>query len=301
MSSQYLMIVDGLCPACSSLGREVAGISQIRPVAEQSSEAKSLQESVAFTAPCLVEIDADSPPRIFSGWRMRLKLIQVLGWRQSRDWLRLLYKELEARQSRGGMTRRNLLAGAGIRVLAAVFNVARAAANETSPRGTPSVTEIGLEASQIALASAEGQQAVANWGPATSSYRIVSDGHLATALVHSSSQVSFLLEEEPRASFSLGLSGRSLEIYAVNGALLATLDVSRKGARPIYPDSAGAHPQNTASFGVCLVGCLGLSIDTGCILNCAEAALNPVNGLACIVCAGANGISCAWGCRGHLL
>lgn len=145
---------------------------------------KVFKESVAFTAPCLVEIDADSPPQIFSGWRMRLKLIQVLGWRQSRDWLRLLYKELEARQSRGGMTRRNLLAGAGIRTTALLCSSgARAAANGLLPWRTPSVTEIGLEASQIALASAEGQQAVANWGPATSSYRIVVTAASNTALV----------------------------------------------------------------------------------------------------------------------
>ena len=301
MSTKYLMIVDGACPACSSLGKELSHISEIRAVAEQSEEGERLRTQLDFEAPCLVRLDGGAP-RVFNGWRMRLELIRILGWKGSKHWGRLLYREMEARQSRNGITRRSALVGAGAGVVAALLNISPAAADETSPGGE-SIRTATTTQTNAAVASAEGAQAISNWGEATTAYRMTNGGASATALVHSPNHMTFLMDGLPGGSFSLRLVKENLEIYAISGALVATLNVTQKQAKPVYAQASGGlvQPMSFQTFIGCLAICMGADAANRCGWDCAQAVYDPANTLVCVACAGRLGVSCAWGCRYHII
>ena len=146
--SELIIVVDGACASCSKLGRELTSIDGVRVISAESRDA--LELGVASSAPCLVEIRDDRPPRIKTGWAMRLRLARHLGLRRFPQWFVLLRAELSAGEARGGgLTRRTVILGSLIGAAAGILGAQEASAASSTPTLRP-LSDVDLSA-ELAL------------------------------------------------------------------------------------------------------------------------------------------------------
>jgi hypothetical protein len=321
---RYVVLYAASCPACSEVARLVGNASitdlEARPF-EDPQVTESLRKAglVAPDRPSLMVI-SDTDVQLLSGWAMRSRLADLVGWRRSRTIVRLLAAEWRARLAKSAAShvpsRRGVIGGllAGLAGWAMSSGVANASA--TPSEGTPAMKHADPAAAARVLGTATAQQAVRTWGPAEQQVLEISGGSQPVlVLTHPERDIYTFIDNSPGAhssepvAISLGAAPtaeHALRYYTVNGGALADVKLSDGHATvtPVQPGPGEAVP-NIAKWQIaCWLGCIGRKTTSpGCITSCENCFYYAVGTLArviactqCVVCAGPDGVECLREC-----
>lgn len=306
---ERILLFDGNCRSCSSVARlvESLGVSDltVRPISDPKIVTQLRTAGLAQpTKPALVRRNNDGGIELLTGLRMRFELAKVLGFRRSRQIMRLAAAETRARMT--SLSRRNVLLATGGAVGAAVVGGGGSAA--AAPGGNSGVAAAQPQLIQKMLADFTVREAVQSFGPIDSTNAIVIDGpdEPILALAHSKTDtITFvgLAAGLPPAVISMRAltSEHGFEYLSPGGHVMAR--VRKADGRVVVEPGTSAAPGGPAVAVdyYCVVTCLGANIGATCFDQCVSCVFGgPLVKLVacpfCAACAGPQGVRCVRDC-----
>lgn len=288
-----VIIVDGSCGPCSSLGHELAEIRGIRVISSESQEAKSF--GAASSAPCLVESDKSGRIVVRRGWAMRLRLARHLGLKRADRWLSLLNAELEARQARSGrLSRRSVLLGGALTGLAAAATAIGVPSGTAAASSTkPGIRALNNSELTQALKTLPTHSKIAATD-VTTGYAMASGEASAIGLADDAGRLALIPDKYPERALLVEPGSKSLTISTIDGSPLVRLTAQagdkKVSAQQVYRDRE-VSPQYTNAWAKCFAECLGVTVSVDCLISCSTGAAG------CALCAGARAAVCLYRCR----
>ncbi|MFC7620690.1 hypothetical protein [Microlunatus sp. GCM10028923] len=245
-AARFVLVADGGCGPCSSLGREVAGLADLDVIS--TARAKSLgwtdlAGKPSQAGPFLVQIQGDVPMARWYGWGMRLRLARLLGVRRAKHWLRLLHAEYRARDMRvgQGVSRRTVVLGALAGVITAASSTQLAAAD---PRSEPDQYRPidTAKAADLLAASPAARDIVDRLGAVE--YGTIVDGEETIfAIQHSTQTFSVVLMSAPEVGTTISVKdqGKTVSLTLHTGEHLidfVDLDTNPRAVKATPPQSS---------------------------------------------------------------
>jgi hypothetical protein len=310
----YILLYKGSCAACSKVAEMVNDLTSTKLEARSadSAEVQGLISDGGLEAPkrpAMLMI-GDGSVRIVAGWKMRLHLAGLLGWRQARAIVRLSAAEWRARLTRTAgsavLSRRGVV-GAGLASIAGIAIIPQSASASSRPGTEGPVMGIADRADvERALAVEPVQRAIRTWGPVqTSAHEITSGNEKVLVLVHGRGDIVTLVDNSAnihssRTVLSMGEAPTKtpgIRFYTVNGAAIADITQSNQQVKV-----AAAHNNATPDISPiavnCFIACIGANASAGCVLNCFSCVTGGAVGAIidcpqCLLCAGPDAVKCA--------
>lgn len=266
--ARFVLVVDGACGPCSSLGREIADLTDLDvvPVSVARSRGWIVGTEVG---PFLTELHGDIVAARWSGWSMRLRLARLLGARRANRWLGLLHAEYRARDLRQGrgLSRRTVIMGslAGMVGAGTVTQVAAADAGSGVGELYEKVDEsaaVGLLKESSAAREVTDRLGAIEYG------KIAWDGDTIFVVKHSTESLSFVPMAAPAAGVTITPSAfnkNALSVATHYGRVL--FDVANLDSEPRIADVP--QPRGVDEFYDCMV-LQGVVIAANSIADCLD-------------------------------
>lgn len=291
----YAVVVDSSCSPCLSIGQDVSTLAGIEILPLSSDRFDQLMRKYGLSAePALLALSPDGALlHRYTGWRMRVKMSQLIGTENADKWISLLLREQHARTTRkpGFTGRRNILLGA----LALGAGIMGAGATGTVAHAQPLSTGQSVRPARMAEARAILQKS----GALQECKRIVGDfdqatwieeqGHRFLALNHPRDgaqsfidayridSAAILRPQQDRVEFLLHTGVPLGEFHRSGQSVTFQPSESDPSNRPTE-----VQPQAWQHFARCIADRAALDIFQieGCYIPC-QTGINP-----CIVCLG---------------
>jgi hypothetical protein len=303
---RHFLVFDSECVSCSRVAHAVRSLG-VRGLDVKPSNDPELRAALARfgrtvpDGPALVSVNGDRI-RCRTGLLMRIQLARLIGYRRSRDMIRLLALETQARGERDGMSRRRLLGGAVAAAGLAIAGSAIPAYGKPSGQGTRPATS--AEHDRV-LALPDVQQASSQWGKVNETGLMVltdDGGTEVVALPHTGSNAVTYVENTATspAVVTILVAGQQMRFYLPDGTPVVTAAVDDDGTLTIAPAVPDVEPDGKKEFAACMVTCLSAHLDASCVVSCIGCAGSPVSCVACALCAGPKGVTCVKHCK-HFL
>lgn len=294
---KYVLFHDTTCAACSDIAQTLQTFKELSAISHTGvtgDDYGAIRKTIADNEfPILVRL-ADG--KRWSGSRLTLKLGSMVAPRHWTEALRLYAasRQVEA-TGRGGPTRRTVLGGFAAGVVAAVAGVPATAM--AAPKTTTPVVDPLIKQKLLQVVASRNEA----WGTPT---RVEHLGGATPLFIVYHSKTHFSLIPESDQTFALGMSidakAQKLAYYFPGSATASATVTAVDGKLKVTPGtapSAGrveAQASPTSRRLRCFAQCLGEDTlsDPQCFFSCLIG-----NVFACLVCAGAKGITCAIECR----
>lgn len=317
---KHVILFQNNCDACSKVAGMVRDLSvtglEARPLEDpQIVELLSTAHVEIPDRPSLLIIDDDGL-EIISGWAMRRRLANVVGWRRSGSIVRLLAAEWRARLARSAgsqvPSRRVVIGGAlggTVAVLAgwALRQPGSAAAPLRSGGGKLDVTTANPADVKALLATVPVQHSVSSWGPVGDVFKVSGEQNVFV-LAHPRDEILTIVDSSPGAvqggnpsTLSLGKSPvttAAIRYYTVSGTPLADAATSngRTTVSPVQGGPEGTRPDAPTPAQLALfIDCCGAYMTVDCAGGCDSCVAHPNAACiaACLRCAGLAAWTCA--------
>lgn len=321
---RHLLLFDGNCAACSRAAQEVtsAGIPSLEVKPLRDPEVAELLGRAGLVVPGRPALlwTENGKVRLAVGWRMRLRLARLVGWRRAGAIVQLLAVEARARSTKdadaGALSRRRILGGSAAAAVAGAlgWSVGARPAHAAAQSETPHLVPAAGADVQRAMGSERLRAAIRTWGPVRTDVTEVRSGdRRVLAFQHQNVDVmtfvdnSAIAKKERPTTLSIRQvdEGRpALRFYTAEGFPLCDLraesgQVSVTPVPPGTPTPVGPLAAPPAHEIACFIGCLGGGVSEGCITACFLCvAAQPAQCIVCYLCAGPAATRCADECFG---
>jgi predicted DCC family thiol-disulfide oxidoreductase YuxK len=305
--TRYLLF-DAQCLACESAAKaaERAAGGRLTAVSLNDPRMGELLTSARpgwKREPTLLEVGEGTPVRVYTGSRLAVRLVRLLGPRRASQVLAAVGRSTaEIKAGHTGVSRRQALVGAGGIVGAVIAGaaIAKVSSAHGGYERHAALTDSVEHSAAVRQAIASFGQA--DWahaqqfglgGSATGYVIPLASAGTALALVRGgSSEQGVVLRSAAHGN------GGELRLYTPRGTLASTLLVSKDGvtAQPVL--TAYDDPDVPLITKACFLSCI-YRVDERCYEICKVAAEtgDPWTSAVCVACAGTSVARCLWDCR----